>query len=99
MTLDLTPVAAAARLATRRGRILLHSARDDDGLGAWSFAAAQPTATLIARGRSLVRLDEDGRPAQRFTGDPFEAAEAFLTEHGCTLGPRGDGPPDVRVIG
>lgn len=99
MTLDLTPVAAVARLATRRGRILLHSARDDDGLGAWSFAAAQPTATLIARGRSLVRLDEEGRPAQRFSGDPFEAAEAFLTEHGCTLGPRGDGPPDVRVIG
>src|SRR3954463_10212020 len=99
VTLDLTPVAAAARLAGRRGRILLHSARDDDGLGAWSFAAAQPTATLIARGRSLVRLDENGRPAQRFTGDPVEAAEAFLAEHGCKLGPRGEGPPDARVIG
>jgi para-aminobenzoate synthetase component 1 len=95
----LTPVAAAARLVQHRGRVLLHAARDDDGLGAWSFATARPTATLIARGHSLLRLDEHGRPAQRFTGDPFEAAEAFLAEHGCTLGPRADAPPDVRVIG
>ena len=93
------PLAAAARLANRRGRVLLHSARDDDGLGAWSFCAAEPTATLIARGHSLVRLDRDGRPANRFTGDPFEAMEAFLAEFGCTLGPRAGGPPDVRVIG
>ena len=96
---SLTPLAAAARLAGRRGRILLHSGRDDDGLGAWSFAAAEPQATLIARGRSLVRLDDQGRPSARFTADPFEAAEAFLAEHGCTLVPRADGPPDVRVIG
>ena len=55
------PIAAAARLAGRRGRVLLHSARDDDGLGRWSFVAAEPSATLIARGRSLVRLDATGR--------------------------------------
>ncbi len=96
---SLSPVDAAARLAGRRGRVLLHSARDDDGLGAWSFAGAEPTATLMARGRSLVRLDDKGRPEKRFTADPFEAAEAFLAEHGCTLGPRAPGPPDVRVIG
>jgi para-aminobenzoate synthetase component 1 len=96
---SISPVAATARLFGRRGRVLLHSARDDDGLGAWSFVAAQPTATLIARGHSLVRLDENGRPAKRFTGDPFEAAEAFLAEHDCTLGPRADAPPDARVIG
>jgi para-aminobenzoate synthetase component 1 len=79
--------------------VLLHSGRDDDGLGAWSFAAAEPKATLMARGRSRVRLDENGRPAQRFTGDPFEAAEAFLAEHGCVLEPRADAPPEARVIG
>jgi para-aminobenzoate synthetase component 1 len=99
LTPDLSPVAAAARLVQHRGRVLLHSARDDDGLGSWSFATARPTATLIARGHSLLRLDEQGRPTQRFTGDPFEAAEAFLAEHDCTLGPRRDAPPDVRVIG
>src|SRR4051812_849643 len=93
------PIAAAARLAGLRGRVLLHSARDDDGLGAWSFVAAEPTATLIARGRSLGRLDATGRPSRRFTADPFDAAEEFLAEHGCTLEPRGEGAPEPRVIG
>jgi para-aminobenzoate synthetase component 1 len=92
-------VDAAARLAGRRGRVLLDSARDDDGLGNWSFAAAEPRATLIARGRSIVRLDETGKPTWRFTADPFDAAEEFLAEHGCVLEPRGDGPPEPRVIG
>src|SRR5690606_2394464 len=99
MPLDLSPLSAAARLVGRRGRVLLHSGRDDDGLGAWSFAAAEPTATLMARGHSLVRLDERGRPVRRFTGDPFEAAAAFLAEHGCTPGPRRDGPPGARGVG
>ena len=97
--LPVTPIAATARLAGRRGRALLHSARDDDGLGTWSFAAAEPSATLIARGRSLVRLDASGRPAQRFTGDPFEAAEAFLAEHGCRLDAIATDPPVPHVIG
>jgi len=97
--LSLSPVAAAARLAGRRSRVLLHSARDDDGLGAFSFCAAEPIATLIGNGHSLVRLDASGRPAERFTADPFEAVESFLAEHGCTLGPRGAGVPDARVIG
>src|ERR1700690_3581855 len=93
------PLDAAARLAGRRGRVLLHSARDDDGLGTWSFLAAEPSATLIARGRSIVELDADGRPARRFTADPFDAAEAFLAAHGCVLGgPQGDAP-EPRVIG
>src|SRR4051812_14185561 len=92
-------IAAAARLAGRRGRVLLHSARDDDGLGTWSFAAPEPPAPWIAGGRSIVRLDENGRAAQRFTADPFEAAEAFLAEHGCTLEPRQDAIPEPRVIG
>jgi len=94
-----TPIAAAARLAGRRGRVLLHSARDDDGLGTWSFLAAEPTATLIARGRSLVELDAEGRPVKRTTGDPFAAAEAFLAAHGCALGAPVAAAPVPRVIG
>jgi para-aminobenzoate synthetase component 1 len=94
-----SPLDAAARLAGRRGRVLLESARDDDGLGAWSFAAAEPSATLIARGRSLVELDRRGDPVRRFTGDPFDAAEAFLAAHGCTLGAARGGDPEPRVIG
>ncbi len=40
------PLAAAAALAGCRGRVLLHSARDDDGLGRWSFVAAEPVEVL-----------------------------------------------------
>src|SRR5947208_17062661 len=97
--MELSPLAAVARLAGRRGRVLLHSGRDDDGLGAYSYVAAEPTATLIARGRSLVRLDELGRPAKRFAADPFDAAEEFLAEHGCKLEPREAAPAEPPVIG
>jgi para-aminobenzoate synthetase component 1 len=89
---------AAARLGGLRGRALLHSGRDDDGLGRASFVTAEPSATLMARGTSLLILDRDGKPTRRFSGDPFAAAEAFLAEHGCTLG----AAPSVhepRVIG
>ena len=93
------PIAGAACLAGLRGRVLLHSARDDDGLGRGSFLAAEPHATLIARGHSLVILDREGRPQRRFTGDPFAAAEAFLAEHGCTLGDASEGAHVPHVIG
>src|SRR5262249_4710070 len=75
------------------------SARDDDGLGGWSFAACEPSATLIGRGRSLVQLDRHGDPVRRFSADPFDAAEEFLTAHGCTLAAAGGGEPAPRVIG
>ncbi len=94
----LSPVDAAARLAGLRGRVLLHSGRDDDGLGRWSFVSAEPTATLIARGRSIVELDADGRPARRFTADPIDAADEFLRVHECSL-TGSSGPPEPHVIG
>jgi para-aminobenzoate synthetase component 1 len=94
-----SPVALAARLAGTRGRVLLDSARDDDGLGAWSFVTCEPTAVLIGRGRSLVELDRDGSPVTRFTADPFDAAEAFVAQHGCTLAGANGGDPVPRVIG
>ncbi|CAN5918929.1 aminodeoxychorismate synthase component I [soil metagenome] len=97
--MTLSPLQGAARLADRRGRVLLHAGRDDDGLGRWSFATMEPQATLIARGRSLVVLGPDGRPVRRFTADPFEAAEAFLAEHGCTFTPSTGAAPCPRVIG
>jgi para-aminobenzoate synthetase component 1 len=90
----LSPLDAAARLAGRRGRALLHT-------GAHAFVAADPHATLIARGRSLVTLDAAGRPSRRFTDDPLDAAEAFLAEHGCTLVPNAGAlsDPAPRAIG
>ena len=93
-------LAGCARLAGLRGRVLLHSGRDDDGLGRASFLAAEPCAVLMARGTSLVQLDHEGRPERRFSGDPLDAAEKFLSDHGCRLG---SSPPAVehepRVVG
>jgi anthranilate/para-aminobenzoate synthase component I len=94
----LSPLDAAARLAGRRGRVLWHSERDDDG-DPCSFVAAEPHATLIARGHSLVVLDATGRPVRRFTDDPLDAAEAFLAEHDCRLEPAGDRVCQPRVVG
>jgi anthranilate synthase component I len=71
--MKLAPLDAAARLAGYRGRVLLHSGRDDDGLGRWSFVTAEPTATLIGRGRSLVTLDANGKALRRWTEEPFAA--------------------------
>ena len=65
--------------------MLLHSGRNDDGLGGASFVAAEPVATLVARGRALLLLDSDGRPARRWSGDPIDAVAAFLAEHGAPL--------------
>jgi para-aminobenzoate synthetase component I len=79
------PIAACARLRRCRGRVLLHSGRNDDGLGGCSFVAAEPVATLIARGTSLVLLDRQGRPMRRWSGDPIAAIEDFLVEHGAAL--------------
>ena len=53
--------AAAARLAGRRGRVLLHGGRDDDGCGRWSLVACEPEASLECRGRDLLRRDAAGR--------------------------------------
>ncbi|HET9619804.1 MAG TPA: chorismate-binding protein, partial [Kofleriaceae bacterium] len=82
---------AAARLARARGRAVLRA----DG---WTFVTAEPSAALLARGRSLVRLDARGRPARRFTGDPLAAIADFLAEHACTTGALA-GDPAPRVIG
>lgn len=95
----MSPLDAAARLAGKRGRVLLHSARCAGDLGRRSFAAAEPHTTLIGRGHSLVELDVAGRPIRRFTGDPLEAAEAFLAKHGCRREPHAGGDPEPRVIG
>ncbi|HEY0250943.1 MAG TPA: chorismate-binding protein, partial [Kofleriaceae bacterium] len=94
----MTPIDLAARLAGTRGRVLLHSGRDDDGLGKHSFVTAMPSAVLMSRGRSLVRLDAQGRAVKRWTEDPFAAVEAFLAEHGCTT-TLTSGAPAPRVIG
>ena len=48
---------AAARLAGRPGRVLLHSASDADGLGRASFAAADPVEVVTGGAGALDRLE------------------------------------------
>ena len=92
-TIALAPLPAAARLAGRRGRVLLDSGRDDDGCGAWSFLAADPVATLEVRGRRIVERDGAGRVVRDEAGDPLAAIDAFARAHGAPAarGPRASG--------
>jgi para-aminobenzoate synthetase component I len=85
VSIALSPIEAAARLAGRRGRVLLDSGRDDDGCGAWSFLAADPVATLEVRGPQIIVRDRDGRVIRDGTGDPLEAIASFARSHGAAL--------------
>ena len=79
IAIDVPPLDAAARLAGRRGRVVLHSGRDDDGLGLATLVAAEPIASLEARGRTVIERDADGRVAREHDGDPLAAAETFAS--------------------
>jgi len=93
------PIAACARLRDRPGRVLLHSGRDDDGLGRWSFVASDPVATLIGRGDRLIERDAEGRVVRDERGDPFAVLERFAARHGVDLHGAAADAPDPRVIG
>jgi para-aminobenzoate synthetase component 1 len=100
----LDPVAACAALRGHPGRVLLHSGRDDDGRGRWSFVAADPVATLQVRGRDVVERDAAGAVVRAHAGDPLDAIERFVAAHGAGLGPDVRDPdvggaPEPRVIG
>jgi len=82
MTEPTTVVDAAARVRGRRGRVVLHSGRDEDGLGRWSFVACDPVATIEASGRHVIERDATGTVTSERNTDPFTALEAFA----------GDGP-------
>ena len=86
---------AAARLAGRRGRVLLDSASDADGLGRHSFAAAEPLAELEARGGQLL-LRRGGQVTWQGEGDPFAALETLAAEYGANR-PAAPGAPPVPV--
>ena len=97
----LAPLEATARLARPPWPRAARTPRaTTTGSARWSFVAAEPSATLIARGRSLVVLDRDGRPdasihrrsVRRGRGVPRRAR---LHARARAIG----GPPEPRVIG
>jgi para-aminobenzoate synthetase component 1 len=68
-------LASAARRAGRPGRVLLHSARDDDGCGRTSYVASDPVQTIEARGRRVVVRDASGAVQVAADADPFDVLE------------------------
>jgi para-aminobenzoate synthetase component 1 len=73
-----SPLRAAASLAGRRGRVLLHSGRDDDGCGRWSFAACEPAVSVEARGRRVRVRDASGAVSRELDGDPLQVLQQQL---------------------
>jgi para-aminobenzoate synthetase component 1 len=72
------------------GRVLLEGVADGDGLGGWSFSAADPVAELEARGDAIT-LRGRGEVKWRGAGDPLEILEAMAREYGA--GRPGHGTP------
>ncbi len=106
LPIGLEPLAAAAALAASPGRVVLHSGRDDDGLGAWSFVAAAPVATFAIRAGVATVRDRGGavRPAEAgAAAEPLAALAGFLAAHGAALDDVGPaavaGGPWPRVMG
>jgi para-aminobenzoate synthetase component 1 len=94
-------IGATARLAGRPGRVLLHSGRDDDGCGRFSFVASDPTRTLVTRGASVCVCDEGGAVHTVTTADPLAALQELVLgaareRPGCV---GGDGGPVPVAIG
>jgi len=74
----LSALAAAERLRGRPGRVLLHSGRDDDGCGRYSFAACEPREVFEARGRQVVVRGSGGQVVRDVQTDPFEALGEWI---------------------
>ena len=90
---------AAAGLSGRRGRVLLDGAPDRDGLGGWSFAAADPVAELEVRGDQITLRGPGGEVKWRGGGDPLEVLQAMAIEYGAGRPASGPGPVAVGWIG
>lgn len=90
----LAPIAAAARLAGRPGRVLVHAAGARDAAdGRTSVLASDPIATLAVW---PDRLEHTAGGERRVThGDPIAAIDAFLRAHGCALDDAGPARPRV----
>lgn len=82
-----------------RGRVLLDGAADGDGLGGWSFRAADPVAELEARGDRITLRGAGGEVTWRGGGDPLEILEAMAREHGAGAPGPDDAPLAVGWIG
>ena len=71
----------ATRLRRHRGVALLHSARQDNGCGRWSFVACEPVRSIEAHGRVISLYDRSGMVRERFDGDPLEVLQELVQEH------------------
>jgi anthranilate/para-aminobenzoate synthase component I len=80
--------------------VLLHSGRDDDGRGRWSFVAADPDATIAVSGGQVIERDAAGKIVRASNDEPWSALERFAAERGVDVRDRRTvGDPEPRVIG
>ncbi len=91
-------IAVAARMAGRRARVLLHSGRDDDGCGRYSFAACEPVRSLQAWGDTLLERDHAGVIVRQQRGDVLTAV-ANLVASAARIAPPAPGVPVPLAIG
>jgi para-aminobenzoate synthetase component I len=83
------PLEAGARLAGRRGRVVLVSGSDADGLGRWSFVACEPAETIEAWGRRVIVRGPAGETRWEGDADPFEVLEDRAGEGGAAADHQG----------
>ncbi|MCG8421177.1 MAG: anthranilate synthase component I family protein [Proteobacteria bacterium] len=92
-----TPLAMAASLADRPGRVFLHSGRNDDGCGVWSFAASDPVRSISVRAGEITLFDRDRGIESRFVGDPLAVLEQLIAEHSAGWADDIIGPVPVAI--
>ena len=71
---------ALAVLAVRPGPFLLQSGMTAPEVGRFSFAGAEPTATLVARGDGIEVTDHGAGRTTASRGDVFEVLRGLLAE-------------------
>lgn len=87
----------ATRLRSHRGVALLHSARNDDGCGQWSFVACDPVRVVEVYGQTISLYDRSGVVRERFDGDPLNVLQELVHEHTRRWVDKTEGPVPVAI--
>ena len=81
------PLDIAQRLATQRGRALLHSGANHDECGERTIVACEPQRSIEAWGRRVIHRDHTGEVTQDRVGDYLAELQALITSGSHESGP------------